>query len=870
MTLNKWWHYFLLIFIVGGLSVAAFAAIGIALIYPSLPSLDALTDYRPKLPLRVYSEDGYLIDEFGEERRAYIKITEVPKSMKDAVLAIEDRRFYQHGGIDTKGILRAIKNNVTGKSHEGASTITMQVAKNFFTKPNGKRNISTKINEALLALKIERNLSKDKILELYINQIYLGQRAYGFAAASQVYYGKPLEKLNLAESALLAGLPKAPSGYNPFVHPKRAITRQKEVLHDMYRFGFIDKTTYEASLQQPLRFKTSRQSRDLAADYVAEMVRESLYATYHDDIYSSGLKVYTTIRKSNQEAANNAVRDGILSYDERQGYRGPEKVLNFDKLRTNSGTSEMDDALSEIDISNGLIPAIITKITPKSVQAYTKRGDVIEISGRGLSLIAKTLGEKKPGKNTLKPGAVIRVLKSAESKDNNGWRVVQLPLVESALVSLDPDTGAIRALVGGFDFNRNKFNHVTQAWRQPGSSFKPFVYSAALEKGFTPASIVEDEPLEFSAEQTGNKAWSPQNYDNNFDGPIRLRQALTKSKNMVAIRVLDTIGTRYAQDYITRFGFAAKDHPAYLTMALGAGSATPWQMASAYAVFANGGYRIKPRLITKIVDHTGKVISETKFVTASNGAPRVIDARNAFIMNSMMQDVIKHGTATKALQLGRSDIAGKTGTTNDHFDAWFTGYSPKLVAITWVGFDKPQRLGRNETGGSTALPIWVNYMASALKDVPVTEMEMPDGVMELRIDPVTGIRADNDENGIYEYFYHENPPPEVEVPLPPMFEDGDIVDAQQSQAQRLLQPEIILPQKVPNAPAGAGETQPAPHPQNKTKEPVTTKSVTNKPVKPNDAMNTSKNEPTKPKKSVASKPAQDTQQNPVERLFNPH
>ncbi|HSI44421.1 MAG TPA: penicillin-binding protein 1A [Methylotenera sp.] len=826
MNLNKWWHYLLLAFVIGALSVAALVAIAAAVIYPALPSLDALTDYRPKLPLRVYSEDGYLISEFGEERRAYVKIENVPQSMKDAVIAIEDRRFYEHNGIDTKGVLRAAVNNLSGGAKEGASTITMQVARNFFL--SSERNFKRKINEALLALKIEHSLSKDKILELYINQIYLGQRAYGFAAASQVYYGKPLEKLNLAETALLAGLPKAPSGYNPFVNPKRALSRQKEVLHDMYRYGFIKQDTYEAALKEPLRFKASKQSRDLSADYVAEIVRESLYEKYQDDIYSSGLKVYTTIRKANQEAANNALRDGVLEYDMRHGYNGPEKVLNLDTLEATDKKTGLDIALDEIDESNGLIPAIITSLTPKSIKAHTKRGDDIEITGKGLALVDKTLNQKDVSKRLLKPGAVIRVL---NEKDN--WKVVQLPQVESALIGMDPQNGAIRALVGGFDFNRNKFNHATQAWRQPGSSFKPFIYSAALEKGFTPATIVEDEPLSFTADQTGNKAWEPQNYDNDFDGPIRLRQGLMKSKNMIAIRVLQAIGVDYAQDYITRFGFLAKNHPAYLTMALGAGSATPWQMATAYAVFANGGYRVKPNLISKIIDQDGKVLFETKFDDAANGAPRVIDARNAFIMNSMMEDVIRHGTATKALQLGRTDIAGKTGTTNDHFDAWFTGYSPKQVAVAWIGYDKPQSLGRNETGGSAALPIWIKYMATALKGVPDEELPMPDGILAIKIDPTTGIRADNDEGAIYDYFYHENPPPEVEVPVAPMSDDP-ATDALTNQAQHVLQPEVThaTPTITPNAVPNRLQLPPQQPQPAKRIEPTITPNVVIKPLNP--------------------------------------
>ena len=785
MTPTKWWHYLFLAAFVAGLSIAALVTIAAALIYPSLPSLDALTDYRPKLPLRVYSDDGALIAEFGEERRAYVKIENVPQNMKDAVLAIEDRRFYQHGGIDATGVLRAIKNNVTGRSHEGASTITMQVAKNFFTVPNGNRTLITKINEALLAIKIEHNLSKDAILELYINQIYLGQRAYGFAAASQVYYGKPLEKLNLAETALLAGLPKAPSNYNPFLNSKRSMARQQEVLRDMFRFGFIKENVYQAALKQPLRFKASKQSRDLSADYVAEIVRDQLYEQYQDEIYSSGIKVYTTIRKSNQEAANAAVREGVLDYDMRHGYRGPEKVLDLVGLSTEDKKIALESALDDLDVFNGLMPAVITNISPKEVYLHTKSGDDISVSGAGLSFVEKMLRDKDPAKRLLKTGAVVRITKSGDS-----WRIVQLPQVESALIAIDPANGAIRALVGGFDFNQSKFNHVTQARRQPGSSFKPFIYSAAIEKGYTPASIVEDAPLNFSASETGNKDWSPQNYENTFEGPISLRKALAHSVNTVAIRVLREIGPSYAQSYITRFGFAAKDHPPYLTMALGAGSTTPWQMASAYAVFANGGYRVAPNLISKIVDHNGKVILTTKFVTAGNGAPRVIDARNAFIMNSMMQSVIESGTAMRALNLGRSDIAGKTGTTNDHNDAWFAGYSPKQVAIAWIGFDKPRPLGKGETGAGAALPIWIKYMASALQSLPEIAMWMPDGVDAIYVDPTTGIR---DDGGVVEYFYHENPPPQIEPSGSTPLDNGQGAEGSPSattQAQQLLQPDI--------------------------------------------------------------------------------
>jgi penicillin-binding protein 1A len=756
---KKWWQLLVLAVVTLSLVVAALAGLAVTLIYPGLPSLEALTDYRPKVPLRVYSDDGYLIGEFGEERRAFIHIANVPKSMKDAVLAIEDRRFYTHGGVDTRGILRAIVNNLSGSgAKEGASTITMQVARNFFL--SSERSFKRKINEALMAIKIEHNLSKDQILELYINQIYLGQRAYGFAAASQIYYGKSLDKINLAEAALLAGLPKAPSGYNPFVHPKRAIVRQHEVLHDMYRFGFIDKPTYEAALKQPLRFKQSRQSRDLAADYVAEIARQTMYDRYNEEIYSSGMKVYTTIRKSNQEAANKAVIQGILDYDRRQGYRKPEKTIPI----TGKDSNWTESALDDVEEFNGLIPAVVTHADPKLVKVLTKDGRTIDISGNGLALVQKTLAEKDPAKIKLKAGAVIRIVQMGDS-----WQITQLPQVESALIALNPETGAVLALVGGFDFNRNKFNHVTQAWRQPGSSFKPFIYSAALEKGLTPASIIEDEPLYLSAEETGSStAWEPHNFDEKYDGPIRMRTALTKSKNMVSIRILQSIGVKYAQDYITRFGFSPKDHPPYLAMALGAGSVTAWQMAGGYAVFANGGYRVKPYIISKITDSQGKIIEQIKVNQAGKDAARVIDGRNAFLMTSMMQDVVRIGTAARAQQLGRSDLAGKTGTTNNQIDAWFAGYNPNQVAIVWMGYDQPKSLGNKETGGHAALPIWIDYMASALRAMPDVSYAIPDGISSYKIDPLTGTREKSNASGVYEYFYREYPPPAIEEDFEPI------------------------------------------------------------------------------------------------------
>ncbi|MEO8417300.1 MAG: penicillin-binding protein 1A [Methylophilaceae bacterium] len=762
MLPKKWWQLLILAIVTLGLVFAALIGLAAALIYPELPSLEALTDYHPKVPLRIYSDDGYLIGEFGEERRAFVKIEAVPAKLKQAILAAEDERFYTHGGVDTLGILRAaIANLSAGGFKEGASTITMQVARNFFL--SSEKTATRKLSEALLAIKIEHSLSKDQILELYINQIYLGQRSYGFAAAAQVYYGKSLANLSVSEAAMLAGLPKAPSRYNPYANPKRAEARQRYVLRRMKELKFIDDKTYQAALDQPNHFRVSRQIRDLPADYVAEIVRQAMYERYKDDIYSNGLKVYTTIRKHNQEAANSAILQGILDYDLRHGYRGPEKIVRPVNI-SGDGTDWMDNALDEIEAFNGLIPAVVTAASPKSVQLHTKDGENIEVSGSGLALVQKTLNEKDPEKRKLKAGAVVRVLHRDHS-----WQIAQLPQVESALIALDPENGAVRALVGGFDFNRNKFNHVTQAWRQPGSSFKPFIYSASLEKGFTPASMIEDEPISLSADETGSgSAWEPHNFDNKYDGPIRLRTALTKSKNMVSIRILRSIGVDYARDYITRFGFSAKDHPPYLAMALGAGSVTPWQMAGAYAVFANGGYRVRPYLISKIVDSQGKLIEQTKFDQAGKGAPRVIDDRNAFLMTSMMQDVARIGTAAKAREIGRYDLAGKTGTTNNQVDAWFAGYNPKQVAIAWMGFDQPRSLGNRETGGQAALPIWINYMAAALKGTPDVRYAAPEGVTSIKIDPLTGTRAKDSEGGIYEYFYNEFPPPELEQTFTPI------------------------------------------------------------------------------------------------------
>lgn len=771
MNSRHWLQYFLFLSIIGSLIVTALLILTISILYPSLPSLEALTDYHPKLPLRVYDAEGGLIGEFGQERRAFVPIEQTPKVMKDAILAIEDRRFYKHGGIDTTGILRAIRNNMTGRGHEGASTITMQVAKNFFSKPDTPRNMWTKIKEALLAIKIENAISKDKILELYLNQIYLGERAYGFAAASKTYFDKDLKQINLAEAALLAGLPKAPSKYNPFIHPEYSIKRQHEVLRDMRRYGMISESAFEQAMQAPLKFQSAKLVQPLGAEYIAEIVRGTLYQRYGEKIYVSGLKVYTTIHKQHQAAANAAVTQGIINFELRHGFRGPEKVLHLPNA--NPSAAEVDELLRAFSSYNQFVPAIVTKIEPNQLTVMTKRGTPLKLEDKAILLVKNHLQPKQKSATTLVPGAVIRVY----HHHTDGWMVVQLPEVESAFIAINPETGGVNALVGGFSFQRNKFNHVTQGHRQPGSSFKPFIYSAALDKGYSPASVFEDGPISFSAEQTGSgNAWEPHNYDEKYAGPMRLREALAQSKNTISIRLMSAIGAGYAQSYIRKFGFNPKEHPPYLSTALGAGSTTAWQLAAAYATFANSGYQVHPYLIEKIVDSSGKVIQAVqpgKHISET----RVIDPRNAFIITSMLQDVVRDGTAKAALSLRRPDIAGKTGTTNDQIDAWFAGYHPKEVAIAWMGYDNPRNLGRGETGGRAALPIWIRYMQETLKGQPVYQYKVPEGVLQLKVDAYTGAQVGEDDEGVYEYFYEEFLPHSGQETLPGLVDPENDTDA---------------------------------------------------------------------------------------------
>ncbi len=736
---------------------AILLGLAVMLTYPTLPSLDVLTDYRPKMPLRVYSAEGVLLGEFGEERRALVRIAEVPDIMKHAILAAEDDRFYQHGGVDYMGVLRAaISNFTSGGARQGASTITMQVARNFFLSK--EKTLSRKFNEVLLAFKIEHNLSKDQILELYFNQIYLGQRAYGFAAASQMYFGKPLGELTVAEAAMLAGLPKAPSAYNPVVNPKRAKLRQMYVLRRMHELRFIDDEQLRIAQTQPIVAKHGHQEFGIKSDFIAEMVRQAIYEQYRDDTYTQGLRVFTTIRQQDQLAAYQAVRKSVMDYDRRHGYRGPE---GFVDLSSGSSEEALDEALQDISDNDDLVPAVVLSANPKLVRAYGKGGEAIEIKGDALRFAQRSLDNKVALNQRIIPGSIIR----AQRDSHDNWQISQLPQVEAAFVSADPRTGAILSLIGGFDFNRNQYNRITQAWRQPGSSLKPFIYSAALEKGFTPATVINDAPLMFDAEQTGSEPWQPKNYDGSFDGPMRMREALTKSKNLVSIRILQSITPQYAQDYLTKFGFDADKHPPYLTMALGAGMVTPLQLLTGYSVFANGGFRIQPYFIERIEDANGKVLSRHAPVAAGEGAEQVIDVRNAYTMVSMMQDVVRRGTAASAMRLGRTDLAGKTGTTSDSIDAWFCGFQPTVVGIAWMGFDQPRSLGDRETGGGAALPMWIGYMEKVLKDIPQTTYEMPEGMAVVRINEA----GQRDENGtLSDYFYQENIPSEITLPPQPL------------------------------------------------------------------------------------------------------
>ncbi|MDQ6627344.1 MAG: penicillin-binding protein 1A [Pseudomonadota bacterium] len=710
---------------VAGVAAAALVAgIALAVSFPNLPEIDSLTDYRPKLPMRVFSSDGVLLGEFGEERRSFVAIGEIPKVMKDAVLAAEDAKFYQHSGVNYVSVIRAgLANFGEGHSAQGASTITMQVARNFYLST--EKTFTRKIYEMLLALKIESLLTKEQILEVYMNHIALGQRAYGFASASEIYFGKPLKDITVAEAAMLAGLPKAPSANNPVVNPDRANIRQRYIIERMFENGFIDAEQRAAAFKQVLRYRTPSQVA-VHAEYVAETARQLIFSQYGAEAYTRGLNVYLTLDSAEQAVAYRALRKGIMDFERRQVYRGPEDYLDLP-----ADPKELDariaEGLQDFPDNDELKAAVVIEASAKKVSAVLQSGETISIAGEGLKPAASALAAKSNPKTQIRAGAVVRLIRGPKGD----WSITQLPEVEGAFVAMDPSTGSIRAMVGGFDYSKSKFNHVTQAWRQPGSSFKPFIYSAALEKGFTPATVINDAPLFFDAGATGSQPWEPKNYDGTFEGPMTLRHGLMKSKNLISIRILKAITPAYAQQWITRFGFDPEKHPAYLTMALGAGSVTPMQMASAYSVFANGGYRVNPVLIGRITDSKGHVLNEAH-IPLLNDRVKTLDARNAFVMTSLLQSVTHAGTAAKAgAALKRPDIYGKTGTTNDSHDAWFAGWQKNVVAVVWMGYDDPKKLGDRETGGGLSLPIWIDYMTTMLKGVPVQEPSPPEGLVNI-------------------------------------------------------------------------------------------------------------------------------------------
>jgi len=703
------------------LAGAGLVAVMIMVTYPKLPSMDELRNYQPKLPLQVFSADGVLLGQFGQEHRIYIDYQDTPKLLVEAILSAEDERFFEHGGIDYLGILRAVLGNLaSGHLQSGASTITMQVARNFFLTT--QKTFTRKFNEVLLAYKIEHSLTKEQILTLYINQIYLGQRAYGFAEAAETYFGKTVDKLSVAEYAVLAGLPKAPSAYNPVVNPKRSHERELYVLGRMLKHNYITQEQYDQAVAQKIVVikGTIKDSTD-SGGYIAEMARQYLYPTYGDDVYTKGFKIYTTINSKLQQTAYMALRKGLLNYDLSRGYQGPEQRVD---LTTPDGSTVDQTALGELDgftDYGDLLAAIVLHVNGNGIEAIIRNGAHIQISGKQLDPVRKYLSGEA-GKQQILPGSVIRV-----QKGTNGWQVGQLPQVQGALVALNPNNGSIMALMGGYDFTANSFNHVMQANRQPGSSFKPFIYSAALDKGFTTETVIDDSQICFSGGNDGG-AWCPRNDDGNFLGPITLRQALTLSRNIVTVKILNQITPKAAISYVSKFGFPESQFQPYLTMALGANEVTPIQMAQAYAVFANGGYLVQPYFINKITDANGNVIAQTQVVNAASGQP-VIDKRNAFIMNSILKDVAKYGTGARAWrELHRADIGGKTGTTNDSKDVWFDGYTPDIVTITWVGYDQPKTLGR-QFGATLALPIWIDFMRVALSSIPERQLAMPDGII---------------------------------------------------------------------------------------------------------------------------------------------
>ncbi len=775
----------------GLLTMVFFSLLGLSLglasyfyIAPNLPPIETLRDIRMQVPLKVYTRDLKLIAEFGKKKRTPIRFYETPDMMIQAILAAEDDRFFQHPGVDYHGILRAMYNLIkTGQKTQGGSTITMQVARNFFL--SRKKTYLRKLSEIFLALKIERELSKEEILELYINKIYLGHRAYGIAAAAQTYYGLPPDRLTIAQMAMIAGLPKAPSRYNPITNPGRALLRRNYVLRRMQKLGYIDARQYQTALAAKDHASLHGLAIEVETAYVAEMVRNMMLQQYGEQTYTAGYSVITTVDSKLQRAANKALRKALLEYDRRHGFRGPENHV----MALPAEDESWQQVLGNRPTVGGLLAAVVTQLEERTVKARLADGREITIPWQGLSWARPYLDDNHLGPRPvnaaeiLRTGDIIRVFAQA----GGHWRLSQIPQAEGALVSLNPDNGGILALTGGFDFNRSKFNRVTQARRQPGSSFKPFIYSAALEKGFTAASIINDAPVVFD-DPGLESAWRPENYSGRFFGPTRLREALVKSRNLVSIRLLRAIGVSYTLEYLSRFGFDKNKLPHNLSLALGSGAVTPLQLAGGYAVFANGGYGVKPYFVQRILGPDREIVREATPPTvcrkcpletpammanstqqrvleqgeekpalpariAENPARQVITQDNAYLMTSMMRDVIRRGTGRRARVLGRHDLAGKTGTTNDQRDAWFAGFNAHLVTIAWVGFDKTRSLGNRETGAHAALPMWIAFMKTGLEGVPEQALKRPSGLVTVRIDPKSGKLANSaQKKTIFETF----------------------------------------------------------------------------------------------------------------------
>ena len=757
----------------GVLLAAGLLVAGYLYLEPTLPSTESLRDVRLQVPLRVYSRDGRLIAEFGEMRRIPLGLAEIPDRLVKAVLAAEDDRFFEHPGIDYQSLARAaVQLAKTGERRQGGSTITMQVARNFFLSP--EKTFARKLTEILLALRIESELSKNEILELYLNKIYLGHRAYGVGAAAQIYYGKNVQDLDLAEIAMIAGLPKAPSRFNPIANPERAVQRRNYILGRMRDLGYIGLADYNEALKAPETARVQLAPVELDAPYVAEMARSEMVERFGPDAYTNGYRVYTTLDSRLQPLAQRVLRENLEAYDQRHGYRGPEGRLQRPLL---SRPDAVDVALGELRALGGLQPAVVTGVQDKERRAELRLSgqERIVVEWEGLSWARRYQDENRQGAAPRKPsdvlaeGDIVRVRQVSDAKGTR-WRLAQVPDVEGAFLALDPGTGAIRALVGGYDFDRNKFNRVVQAQRQPGSGFKPFVYSAALEAGFSTASVIDDAPLEIW-EPGMPQVWRPENYDGAYKGPMRMREALVQSRNLVSIRLLKAVGVSKALDHIRAFGFDPASLPHNLTLALGTATLSPLDMARGFGILANGGYRIQPYLLER-VEEEGRppfyqAQPETVCLECAGGAtpggapvaPRVLSAENAFMVTSMLQDVTKRGTAAAARVLNRKDIAGKTGTTNEWRDAWFNGYAPSLVAVSWVGFDSMKPLGKGETGGKAALPAWIAFMREALDGVPDEPPPMPSGVVAVRVDPDTGMRLGAGQGGVFEVFRADAVPP---------------------------------------------------------------------------------------------------------------